>query len=62
MSNLTLIVPGGGGDHHPLLENSNFSGTEPPLDLKPVCIFKFVHCGPVEKKSRTRAEGCGAFY
>ena len=42
--------PEGGGDHHPLLENSNFSGTEPPLDLKPVCIFKFVHCGPEGNK------------
>ena len=32
-----------------LSENRDFSGTEPPLDLRPVCKFKFVHCGPVEK-------------
>ena len=38
---LTLIIPG---------ENRDFSRTEPPLDLKPVCKFKFVRCGPVEKK------------
>ena len=28
----------------------DFSGTEPPLDLRTVCKFKFVHCGPAEKK------------
>ena len=36
-------------NYHPLLENRDFSGTEPPLDLRPVCKFKFVRCGPVEK-------------
>ena len=33
-----------------LSENRNFSGTEPPLDLRPVCKFKFVCCGQGEKK------------
>ena len=28
----------------------DFSRTEPLMDLRPVCKFKFVHCGPVEKK------------
>ena len=32
------------------LENRDFSGTEPPLDLRPACKFKFVRCGPEEKK------------
>ena len=27
----------------------DFSGTEPPLDLRPVCKFKFVRCRPGEK-------------
>ena len=27
---------------------SYFTGTEPPLDLRPVCKFKFVRCGPGE--------------
>ena len=34
---------------HPLSENRDFSGTEHLLDLRPVCKFKFVRCGPVEK-------------
>ena len=34
----------------PLSENRDISGTEPLLDLGPVCNFKFVRCGPVEKK------------
>ena len=40
---------GGGRNYHPLSENHYFSGTKPPLDLKPVCKLKYVHCGPVEK-------------
>ena len=36
-------------NYHPLLENRNFSGTEPPLDLRPVRKLEFVRCGPVEK-------------
>ena len=35
-----------------LSENRDFSGPEPPLDLKPVCKFMFVRCGPVEKNQR----------
>ena len=27
----------------------NFPGTEPPLDLTPVCKLEFVRCGAVEK-------------
>ena len=38
-----------GRNYHPLLENLDFSGTEAPLDLRPVCKFKFVRCGPGEK-------------
>ena len=40
---------GGGPFRPPLLENRDFSGTEPMLDLRPVCKFKFVLCGPVGK-------------
>ena len=40
-----------GHNYHPLLENLDFFGTEPPLDLRPVCKFKFVRCGPGEKKT-----------
>ena len=54
---ISNITEGGGGwggrNYHPLSENRNFSGTEPPLDLRPVCKFKFVHCGPVENKHDT---------
>ena len=46
---LTLLGMGGGAFRPPLLENCDFSGTEPPLDLRPVCKLKFVRCGPVEK-------------
>ena len=44
------IYPEGGRYYHPLSENLNFSGTEPPLELKPVCNLEFVRCGLVEKK------------
>ena len=37
---------------YPLSENRDFSGTEPPLDLRPVCKFKFVRCSPGEKTQR----------
>ena len=47
---LTLVnAVGGGRNHHPLSENRDFSTTEHPIDLRPVCKFKFVRCGPVEK-------------
>ena len=36
-------------NYNPLSENRDFSGTEPPLDLRPVCKLKFVRCGPGEK-------------
>ena len=36
--------PGGGRNHHPLSETRDCSGTEHPLDLRPVCKFKFVRC------------------
>ena len=40
----------GGGSFRPhLSENRDFCRTEPPLDLRPVCKFKFVCCDPVEK-------------
>ena len=35
--------------HHPLSENRDFSTSEHPIDLRPVCKFKFVCYGPVEK-------------
>ena len=47
---LTLIILGGGLNYHTLMENCDFSGTEPPLELRPVFTFKFVRCGIVEKK------------
>ena len=47
---LTLVSTGGGGAILPLSENRDFSGTKPPLDLRPVCKFKFVCCGPGDKK------------
>ena len=50
LSSLTLSGVGGGPFRPPLSENRDFSGTEPPSDLRPVCKFKFVCCGPVEKK------------
>ena len=37
-------------NHHPRSENHNFSTTKHPSDLRPVCKFEFVRCGPVEKK------------
>ena len=42
--------PGVGGwrNHHLLSENCDFSGTKPPLDLKPVCKLEFVRLGPIE--------------
>ena len=40
-----------GGDHAPLSENRDFSGTEHPVELKPVFGFEFVHFGPLEKKT-----------
>ena len=48
----TLIIPRGGRNYHPLSDNRNFSGTEPLVDLRPVCILKFVRCGPGEKTQR----------
>ena len=58
MNNLTRMFPnpnypwGRGHNHHPLLEIRDFSGTKPPLDLRPVCKFEFVCCCPAEKKHR----------
>ena len=48
ISKLTLINAGGGRNHPPLSENRDFSGTEHPSDLSPVCKFEFVRCGPLE--------------
>ena len=42
-------IRAGGHNHHPLSENQDFSITEPPLDLRPVCKFEFVRCGPIKK-------------
>ena len=47
---LEVLHSGGGRNYHPLSENRDFSGTETPLDLRPVCKLNFVRCGPVEKK------------
>ena len=41
--------------HHPLSENRDFSTTEHPIDLRPVCKFKLVRCGPVEKTQSARS-------
>ena len=35
-----------------LSKSCDFSGTEHPLDLRPVCKLKFVCCSPGEKKTR----------
>ena len=35
-----------------LSENPEFSRTEHLLDLRPVCKFKFVICGPVENSDQ----------
>ena len=48
---LILIIPGG-AQLSSSVGNCDFSGTEPPLDLRPVCNLEFVHCGLVEKKNR----------
>ena len=45
---LTLVIQGG-RYYHPLSENYDFSGTEPLLNLRPVCKLGFVRCGPGEK-------------
>ena len=48
---LTLINAGGGGGVaiiNPCREYRDFSETEHPIDLRPVCKFEFVPCGPVE--------------
>ena len=42
----------------PLSENRDFSGTKPPLDLRPVCKFKSVRCGPVEHKPSFCSGSC----
>ena len=47
---LTLVNAGGGGrKHHPLSENRDFSTTGHLISLTPVCKFKFVRGGSVEK-------------
>ena len=45
---LTLINVGGGTIILPCRKNRDFSGTEHPSDLRPVCKFEFVRCGPGE--------------
>ena len=50
---LTLSGMGWGPFRPPLSENRDFSGTEHPLDLRPVCKFKFVRCRQVEKNQIT---------
>ena len=58
---LTLSCTGG-PFRPPLSENRDCSRTEPLLDLRPFCKFKFVCCGPVEKtKARylSRFSRCG---
>ena len=41
----------GGPYRPPLSDNSDLIGTELLLDLRPVCKFQFVRCGPVEKNT-----------
>ena len=48
--NVCLNAPLNPNQMAPLSQNHDFSGTEPPLDLRPVCKLKFVRCGPGEKK------------
>ena len=49
---LTLSGMGGGRPFRPpLSDNRDFSGNEPPLDLRPVCKFEFVDFDPVENKT-----------
>ena len=43
----------GGHHYHPILENRDFSGTEPLLDLRPVCKLEFVRFGAEQKNPRT---------
>ena len=43
--NIVMFNPNCPGGRH----NPDFSGTKPPLNLRPVCKFKFVRFGPVEK-------------
>ena len=47
-TNLLTLINAGGSIITPLSENRDFSGTEHPIDLRPVCKFEFVRCGPVE--------------
>ena len=47
---LSLLFRGRGrGESLSSVENPNFFGTELPLDLRPVCKFEFIRCGPVKK-------------
>ena len=48
LGDINPSYPEGGRNYHPLSENCDFSGPEPPLDLRPVCKFKFVRCGAEE--------------
>ena len=41
----------GGSNHHPLSVDPPVSEIEHPMDPRPVCKSKFIHCGPVEKKT-----------
>ena len=45
----TNCVREAGYNHHPLLEYPDFTGTEHPMDLRPVSRFEFIPCDPVEK-------------
>ena len=47
---LVLVRWGGvGGNHPPLLENLNISGTEHPVEARPVFLFHFVCYSPVKE-------------
>ena len=48
-------------NHHPSSENCVFSTTVHTVDLRPICKFEFVHCGPVEKKQRALSEMSDTF-
>ena len=48
LGDINPSYPEGGRNYHPLSENCDFSETELPLDLRPVCKFKFVRCGAEE--------------
>ena len=52
LGDINPSYPEGGRNYHPLSENRDFSGTEPPLDLKPVCKFPNSKIGDLQRFSK----------